>query len=356
MAIKSSKSVLERIRTVSLVIVATGVVCAGLYFLRAALVPFVIAAMAHFSLAPLVNWQRKRWNFPGWLAVTIAAIVGLILFSGLWVLVAVAVTQIAASLGDYQSKLLFATERLMSWFPLQKLGVSAEEVRGALVKVPSDLIGESLPGAIGGLAMLIGQGVLAALFLVFMLAGKAAAKTRTPQFMDQVEKSIQRYVVLKVALSAATGFLTWAILAALGVELALVFGVMAFLLNFIPNIGSVVAALLPLPILLQGDYSLPTVALAIALPTAVQFTIGNIVEPKLFGKSLGIHPVVVMLTLVLFGLLWGIPGMFLATPLTAIFKIVMDQHEYTKPIARVLEGNLQILDKAADPAKTSLGA
>ena len=78
-------------------------------------------------------------------------------------------------------------------------------------------------------------------------------------------------------------------------------------------------------------------------PAGVQFAIGNVVEPKVMGSSLGIHPVVVVLTLVLFGLLWGIPGMFLATPLTAVIKIVLQQRDFTKPIAKLLEGDLRVL-------------
>lgn len=337
---QAARSSLERIRTLCLSIVATGVVCAGLYCLSAALVPFVIAAFFHFSLAPLVDWQRCKWKFPGWLAVSTTGLVGLILLAAFWVLIAVSATQIAGSLGAYQDKLLNMAETGISYLPVEEMGISPQTVRTALVNAPAELVGDTMPGNAGALARLVGQGALVALFLLFMLAGKAATVARAPEFLHKVENSIQRYVLLKVALSAATGLLTWLILTVLGVELALVFGVMAFLLNFIPNIGSVLAALLPVPVLLQNGYSPTTIVLALALPSTVQFVLGNIVEPKLFGKSLGIHPVVVMLTLVLFGLLWGIAGMFLATPLTAVIKIMLDQHVYTKPIARILEGDL----------------
>lgn len=350
-----ARSSLERIRTFCLFILATGVICAGLYWLSSALIPFVIAAFFHFSLAPLIAWQRRRWNFPGWLAVSTTGLVGVALLAGFWVLVALSVAQIASSMGDYQVKLLQQAENIAGWLPLEKLGIPPEDVRAAVVKAPAELVSGNLPGTVGAFGMLIAQGTLAALFLLFMLAGKAKTIVRGPEFLRQVENSIQRYVVLKFAVSAAEGVLTWLILALLGVELALVFGVMAFLLNFIPNIGSVIAGLLPLPVLLQGDYSPTTIVLAIALPAAMQFITGNIVETKLFGKSLGIHPVVVMLTLVLFGLLWGIPGMFLAMPLTAILKIMLDQHQYSKPIARILEGDLSAFGGPAPSPGTTIG-
>jgi AI-2 transport protein TqsA len=351
-----AKASLERIRTICLFILATGVVCAGLYFLSSALVPFVIAAFFHFSLAPLVNWQRKKWKLPGWLAVTTTAIVGLIVFAGFWAVLIASLAQIAADAGSYQGKLQAMGETLFGWFPMEKVGITPDDMREALENQPGEVLRESLPGAVGALAQVFAQGTLAALFLMFMLGGKAVAGARAPQFMEEVEHSIQRYVLTKVAISALNGFCTWLILTLLGVELALVFGLMAFLLNFIPNIGSIIAPLLPLPVLLQNGYSPTTIVLALLLPAAVDFLLGNVIEPKIAGRTLGIHPVVIILSLVLFGILWGIPGMFLATPLTAVLKIMLDQHQYTKPIARILEGDLRVLGRPEEKQAATIGA
>ena len=339
----AESSSLERIRTISLFILAAGVVVLALYYLRSALVPFVIAAFFHFSLAPLVNWQRKRWKLPGWLAVSTTAFVGLVVFAAMWLVVGASVAQVAANAADYADRIKTLAERGLEWAPLNSLGLTEKEVRAAVDKLPRDTAAKYLPGTVSTLMEFFSQGALVFLFLMFMLAGKAVGDAKGPEFLEKVELSIQRYVLAKFALSALTGVLTWLILAVLGVEFALVFGVMAFLLNFIPNIGSVVANVLPIPVVLLGDYSTVTIVLAIALPAAVQFTVGNVVEPKVMGKSLGIHPVVVILTLVLFGLLWGIPGMFLATPLTAVIKIVLQQRDFTKPIALLIEGDLRVL-------------
>lgn len=336
-------SSLERIRTICLFILATGMVCAGLYYLASALIPFVIAAFFHFSLAPLINLQRKRWKFPGWLAVTTTAILGLTIFAGMWTIIAASIAQVAANAGEYQHKIVELTARGLDWAPLKSLGLTREEVETALETLPQQAVKNYLPGTVTTLMDMFSQGALVFLFLMFMLAGKAVGSSKGPEFLEKIEISIQRYVLAKVAMSALTGFLTWLILAVLGVEFALVFGVLAFMLNFIPNIGSVIANVLPIPVVLLGDYSLVVAILAIGLPAGVQFAIGNVVEPKVMGSSLGIHPVVVVLTLVLFGLLWGIPGMFLATPLTAVIKIVLQQRDFTRPIAKLLEGDLKVL-------------
>ena len=141
--------------------------------------------------------------------------------------------------------------------------------------------------------------------------------------------------------SAMTGILVGTALGLLGIEMALAFGFMAFLLNFIPNIGSIIATLLPLPIvLLTPGISTTTIVLAIALPAAIQGVIGNVVQPRLMSKSLDLHPVAVLLALIVWGKLWGIVGMFLATPLTAVIKILLEKSELTAGAAVLLAGRL----------------
>jgi len=126
----------------------------------------------------------------------------------------------------------------------------------------------------------------------------------------------------------------------MGVDLALVFGVMAFLLNFIPSVGSIIATLLPMPLaLVQFDSWLP-ITLVLVLPGTVQFTIGNVVEPLVMGEGLDLHPVTVLLALVFWGLLWGVVGMLLAAPMTAVLRIVLGRLEITRPLAELLAGRL----------------
>ena len=108
---------------------------------------------------------------------------------------------------------------------------------------------------------------------------------------------------------------------------------LAFFLNFIPNVGSIVATVMPLPVaLIQYDTMGPVVA-AVALPGLVQLSIGNGLEPVLMGRGLDLHPLVVLMALLFWGLLWGVAGMFLAAPLTAIIRLVLERFETTRPMA-----------------------
>jgi AI-2 transport protein TqsA len=122
--------------------------------------------------------------------------------------------------------------------------------------------------------------------------------------------------------------------------LALVFGVMAFLLNFIPSIGSVIATLLPIPIAIIQYDSVWAITAIVALPGVIQLIIGNGIEPLVMGESLDLHPITVILSLIFWGLLWGIVGMFLATPIMAVLSIVLARFDETRPFAELLAGRL----------------
>jgi AI-2 transport protein TqsA len=152
---------------------------------------------------------------------------------------------------------------------------------------------------------------------------------------------VQRYLVQKAAISAFTGVLVGASLTLLGVPLAMAFGLLAFLLNFVPNVGSIVATLLPLPVVIVSpDISTGTAVAAIAVPGAIQVTIGNFLEPKLMGDALDLHPVTILISLIFWGMLWGLVGALLATPITAVLKILMDRFGGSRPVAELMAGRL----------------
>jgi AI-2 transport protein TqsA len=188
------------------------------------------------------------------------------------------------------------------------------------------------------------QGLLMLVFLGFLLVGGTTRIRPSGGIWGEIESRVRRYILAKVLLSTLTGLLVGAILMILGVDLALVFGLFAFLLNFIPSVGSIVAILLPLPVVLMSpDVSATNAVLAMVVPAVVQLLLGNIVEPRVIGGSLDLHPVVVLLALIVWGMLWGIIGMFLAMPLTAIMKILCEKLELTAPVAELLAGRLDML-------------
>lgn len=121
------------------------------------------------------------------------------------------------------------------------------------------------------------------------------------------------------------------------------FGLLTFLLNFIPTIGSIIATLLPLPIvLLQFDSPVKWLAVLL-IPAAIQGVVGNFIEPKLFSDSLDLHPASILLALTFWGIIWGPVGMFLAVPILVVMKIAMARIPATRPFAELLAGRLPLL-------------
>ena len=154
-------------------------------------------------------------------------------------------------------------------------------------------------------------------------------------------------------ISAITGVLVWVTLTIIGLKLAGVFGILAFLLNFIPSIGSIIVTFLPVPIAVVQFQSSPwLIVLVVAIPGAIQNLLGNIIEPKLQGEGLNLHPVTILLALSFWGLLWGIVGMFLAAPITAAIRIVLMQFDMLRPIAKLMAGDLTEPPPSARPSET----
>lgn len=161
---------------------------------------------------------------------------------------------------------------------------------------------------------------------------------------QQIDHQIQRYLVIKTLISAFVGFLVYLLLGPLlNVKLAHAFGVITFLANFIPNVGAIVATLIPIPILmLDPDQTGLSRVLAIMLPVGVHGIVGNFVEPKVFGDTMELHAVVVLLSLSFWFAVWGIPGAILAVPITAVMRIIVNNidHPYARVCLMLLEGNL----------------
>ena len=165
----------------------------------------------------------------------------------------------------------------------------------------------------------------------------------------QVDNQIQRYLVTKTLISFVVGALTFLVLGPLlHVKMAHLFGVVTFLMNFIPNVGAVVATLLPLPIVfLDPTLNALSVVLAFLLPTMIHTVVGNIVEPIFFGQQMELHPIVVLLSLSFWFSLWGVPGAILSVPITAVIRIIVSNiaHPYAQFAKNLLEGRIKFATK-----------
>jgi predicted PurR-regulated permease PerM len=154
-----------------------------------------------------------------------------------------------------------------------------------------------------------------------------------------IASQISRYLSIKLLLSAITGALVWLVLRLMGVDFPITWGVLAFLLNFIPTVGSIVATIPPVLLAVVQFYpNLWMAGVVLFILALIQQVIGNFVEPKLMGENLNLSPVVILLSLVFWGWLWGITGALLSVPIAAAIKIVCENIEMLQPIS-VLMGS-----------------
>ncbi len=141
--------------------------------------------------------------------------------------------------------------------------------------------------------------------------------------IKDITEQVQKYVVTKLLISLSVGIIVGFILWLFKIEFFIIWATLAALLNFIPNVGSVIAVILPALMALVQYESFGYALLLTGVIIVVQNIIGNIIEPKIFGDRLGLNPLVILISLLIWGYIWGIVGMFLAVPLTAIGKIIM---------------------------------
>ncbi len=341
----------QRIQTVSLAIIATILGAAALYWLRPVMIPFILSLMLTYALAPVVDVLVRRARMPRWLGVLAAVLLGFFALFALSDLVSASFRDVAKNADAYQARLGEQADVVGKWLTDLGVPVDRDSLIAQAKKVP---VGKTMAQLADTVLSLISNSFLVLIFAIYLLQS-ASRPSKAGSLLPEIEGRIKNYLFMKFVLSAATGVLTALILGVLGVGSAVVFGLLAFVLNFIPSVGSIVAVLLPLPLVLVDPNSTGlTIALCLILPAAVQLVIGNVIEPKWMGDSLQLHPITILLGLVFWGMLWGVPGMLLATPLCAALRIVLDAFDETRPLARLLSG--QILKTESEQAPTQPSA
>lgn len=176
------------------------------------------------------------------------------------------------------------------------------------------------------------------------------------ELIGRIRGDIRTYIGIKVLTSAATALLSYFVLSLVGVDFASFWAILIFFLNFIPTIGAIVATAFPAMLaLVQFDTLTPFIVTVLVL-TTIQFGIGSLIEPKLLGSSLNLSPIVIVLSIGLWGSIWGIVGMFICVPITVVIMIVFSYFPETRPVAILLSGTGNLAmgpRRATDPPRVS---
>jgi len=309
-------------------------------------IPFSIALLIGYALGiPLDFLQRFRLPAPlRTMGVVFLVIVCVYLLGRL---VNVNIKEFQAQLPVFEDKFWIYTRSLLDWLDISQ--EQAREMYNAFLTNFSQLdfkpVGSLVQRLGGSFFSFLGNMLWVLLFLVFILAERESFARRLVrgvgdegaadilQVMSRINKAVQSYLGLKTIISVLTGVLVAIVLSLFQIPFAVLWGVLAFLLNFIPNIGSLISVMPPVAITFFQYGSLTRTLLVTGSLVIIHFFVGNVLEPKIMGRGLNLSPLVVLLSLVFWGWLWGIPGMLLSVPLTAAIRIACEQMEITRPLA-----------------------
>jgi AI-2 transport protein TqsA len=345
----------SRIQTISLMVLAVVATTYSIYWLRPVLVPLVVALFVVSGVSPILKAFERR------LGVTRIIAAGLTFMAGVLLLLIFGLS-IWASMVDLQTNSHAYRGRvreIVDWAEQRVQQIGDRIGAGATSPVPSNessddtrqpadgrdasefvdaLVRDGIAAVSLALINLVSTSVVVLIYVFFLLIGTPTIRNDSPT-VREIDEQIRSYLALKTVISIFTGLAFGMTLRLFGVPMAFAFGVLAFLLNFVPNVGPLVASLLPVPlIILDPEGTVVWMVAAISVTCAIQAISGNLVEPRIMGNSSDLHPVTILVALMFWGMMWGIIGMFLATPITAALKILLERIESTKAIANLMAG------------------
>jgi predicted PurR-regulated permease PerM len=322
-----------------------------LYVCASILQPLFIAGLLVYLILPVREWLVRR-RVPSVLAYLLIMVCVLGLFWGIGDMAYRNFAELSdEQLSVYEKRLDNLVRKALGGLPFTIPDLENWHVRNLLTfdVGPDSRIRNVLRSAVGNFLEFLAATFVVLIYLIFLIAervslpgrvARAFGEARAREIMavvDRINHAVHDYIALKSFVSFLQGMLSFVVLAAFGVDFAVMWGVLIFLFNFIPYIGSFVAVSLPilLSFLQYAEEPWKPVVITLLL-LVIQRVVDNYIEPRLTGHKLGLSPLIVILSLAFWGWLWGVVGMVLAVPLTVIAKIIVENIRETKPLATLM--------------------
>ena len=318
-----------------------------LFIGRPVFVPMVFGVIVAYIIIGLSRGLRRvptvgRW-LPPWLCyiASIAAILGAIT-AGV-VLVVNNIGRVVQLVPQYEQKLLQMIQRGAELLRIETAPTWTALRDQVLEQISTQAI---IGSTVVSVSAVVATLVVVLLYVTFLLVEKRVFPqklqnlsdnpedvSRVRQVLDSISTRVGQYLALKTLVSMILGAISWAIMAAFGVEFAGFWAVLITVLNYVPYIGSFLGVLFPVAWAIVQFGDIGTVITLLILLSSAQFVIGNFLDPWLLGNSLNLSPFVILASLTIWGALLGIPGAFLAVPITSVLAIILSEFTGTRPIA-----------------------
>lgn len=339
-----------------LTIIAIPMIVLILKTLKAIFIPLVFAIFLSFVFAPLTGFLRRKNVHIIVIMLTMVVIILLVSF-GVMLLLSAATNNLISGFPNYQERLLLIVQDGIAWFENQsaRLDIALSDFPRLDITQMLSPGSFSISKAISDvMTATLGVGwnyFLIVIFLLFLIAQGSQVQQRLKRIMDDyqnnktsttlanIQSKIQRYLLTKTVISICTALVGMGLMLLYGVDFVLICGILLFVLNFIPNIGSIIASSVPILIcLLQSGFDFRFLTFTVFM-IATQMLFGNVIEPKVQGSRLNLSPITVLVSLIFWGWVWGIVGMILAVPITSAINIILLQLDEKNVISAIISGS-----------------
>ena len=320
------------------------IIIAGMKQAASLLVPFLLSIFIAVISFPLMS-RLQQSGFSKGLSLTVVMLLVVFIGIGLTVLVGSSLTDFTRSLPDYQQKITAEWGQAIVW--LQDHGISVADKLKAVAD-PAAAMG-LISSILKGFGNVLTNSFLIILSVAFLLMEAAGVTQKIILMREQAKEEesdeedfsqvfvdkLREYMSMKTIISMITGIIIWLAMWLIGLDFPVLWGVLAFMLNFVPNIGSIIAAV-PAVMLALVQLGFSSALLVMAIYVATNVLIGNVIEPRYMGKGLGLSTLVVFVSLVFWGWVLGSVGMLLSVPLTITVKLALDCKPETKWLGHLL--------------------
>ncbi|MBF0431155.1 MAG: AI-2E family transporter [Fibrobacteria bacterium] len=339
-------------------VLITGVILMGLLYIgKKLLIPFVLAVFIWYLINVLTEVYKKiplgKFKLPASVSFILSIISIFVVITVLIQLITDNISDVVKLAPEYQKNLMKVFGQIFNLLHLEE-PITFRQIMGNLK------IGAILSQFAKALTGMMGNAGIIFIYLIFLFLEQKSISNKLNVFVASSEKGkdifdiirkidsdTRLYIGIKTITSATTAILSYILLSAVGLDFAEFWAIMIFVFNYIPTVGSIVATIFPAVLaLVQFPYFYPFFIITGGLVT-VQFLIGSVLEPRLMGNKLNLSPLAILLSLTLWGSLWGVAGMILCVPIMVIAMIVLSHFPKTLPIAMLLsrDGKISQLKK-----------
>ncbi len=333
-------------------IIALAIIVIILRELKSIFIPLTFAIFLSFMFQPLNRFLDKK-KIPVFVNILIIVIIILILFTVLGTIVYTSVSTFVTDFPKYEEQITKMVSGLITRFeiPMEQVTFYLQNKVNWLQMADKLSLSKIVSGTMGNFIDFFIKLLLTVAFMVFIILERTRMFNRVEKVVSEdeavhfgyvlhdIEKQVKTYVVNKTFISAITGFIGMFFVAIYGIDFVVMSGLMIFILNYIPNIGSIVASAFPILIcFIQYGLSWQLIAISISL-ISTQMIVGNFVEPKVMGTGLKLSPLFVLISLIFWYWVWGPVGMIFAVPITSTLNLILKEIPSMKVVSALISSD-----------------